>query len=250
MAPHGPTTCLITGASRGIGLGVARRLDRAGYRLALVAQSKDSWQKLCCELDTFTGKDHVPIQCDVSDEGQISAMFAELDRTLGPLDTMVANSGIYRQEPSMEIQAADWDHLFAINVRGMMLCCREAARRMNGRGGSIVVTGSISGERPVPQRACYCAAKAAVHNYVQTVALEWAPLGIRVNVIAAGPIDTDFLNGAVSSRDGRERLIRLVPIGRLGTPDDVAAAAEYLLSDEAGFVTGAILRIDGGRVWT
>lgn len=250
MDPAGRKTCLITGASRGIGLGIARRLDRAGYRLALVAQRQESYQNLCRELESFTAKDHVPIVCDVSDEQQIRAAFDEVDAKLGPLDSLVANSGIYRQEPSMEIQAADWDHLFAINVRGMMLCCREAAKRMNGRGGSIVITGSISGQRPVAERACYCAAKAAVHNYAQTVALEWAPLGIRVNVIAAGPIDTDFINGAIAAFNGREGLVKLVPIGRLGTPDDVAAAAEYLLGDQAGFVTGAILRIDGGRVWT
>ncbi len=93
MVRTGHKTCLITGASRGIGLGVARRLDRAGYCLALAAQSKERWQKLCRELDTFSGKDHVPIQCDVSDERQIEAMFAEVDRTLGPLNALVANSG-------------------------------------------------------------------------------------------------------------------------------------------------------------
>jgi len=243
-------TCLVTGASRGIGLGIARRLDRADYRLALTAQSSASRQRLDTELCSFAGRHHLPIQCDVSDEQQIVDVYARIDAAFGPLDAAVVNAGVHRMEPSLEIEAADWDRLFAVDVRGAMLCCREAARRMAGRGGAIVVIGSIAGERSTPRRACYCAAKAAIHAYVQSVAPEWGPLGIRINVVSPGPIDTEFLAGAVPDPQAREELGRRVPVGRLGPAEDVAGAVQYLLDDEAGFVTGAILRVDGGRIWT
>jgi NAD(P)-dependent dehydrogenase (short-subunit alcohol dehydrogenase family) len=243
-------TCLITGASRGIGLGIARRLDRDGHRLALSAQSAASQERLCHELESFAARDHLAIRCDVGDEQQIAAMFAQCDAELDRLDAIVVNAGIHRLEPSLEITAADWDRLFAVDVRGAMLCCREAARRMAGQGGSIVVIGSIAGQRSTPRRACYCAAKAAIHAYAQSVAPEWAPLGIRVNVVAPGPIDTEFLAAALPQPNGREELIRRVPLGRIGTADDVAGAVSYLLGDDSSYVTGAILRIDGGRIWT
>ena len=244
-------TCLVTGATRGIGLGVARRLDAEGYRLALTASNTESERKLRCELAEFEAYDHIPIVCDVSDVEQIEALFTKFDAALGRLDSLVVNAGVHQRGPALEIEAADWDRLFAIDVRAVMLCCREAARRMARQGGgAIVVLGSIAAERPVQQRACYCAAKAAVHAYAQTVALEWAPRGIRVNVVAPGPIDTDFIDGPANSTTDRELLAKQVPIGRVGRTDDVAAAVRYLLSEEADFVTGAVLRVDGGRLWS
>ena len=243
-------TCLITGASRGIGLGIAQRLDRDGYRLALTAQSADSFQRLSETMASLNADDHIPIRCDVSDEQQVLAMFARCDKELGRLDSIVVNAGVHRMEPSVEITAADWDRLFAIDVRGAMLCCREAARRMVDHGGNIVVIGSIAGERPTPRRACYCAAKAAIHAYVQSVAPEWGPLGIRINVVAPGPIDTEFLASALPAPNGREELINRVPLRRIGTAEDVAGTVGYLLSNDSSYVTGSIFRVDGGRIWT
>jgi len=243
-------TCLITGANRGIGLGIARRLDARGDRLALAVRSAGGLQRLCDAMTSFTADDHVPIICDVAEPRQIEAMFAQADAALGPPDALVVNAGILSEEAAMEITASEWDRVFGVNVRGAVLCCREAARRMAGRGGAIVVVGSIAAERPAARRAGYCAAKAAVHAFAQCAALEWAPLGIRVNVVAPGPVDTDFINGAAEALNGREALAGLIPLGRIGTTEDVAAAVEYLLGDEAGFITGAVLRVDGGRLWS
>ena len=201
-------------------------------------------------MESFTAHDHLPVLCDVGDERQIMELYGQIDAAFGRLDAVVANAGVHRIEPSIDITATDWDRLFAIDVRGAMLCCREAARRMAGRGGNIVVIGSIAGERSTPRRACYCAAKAAIHAYVESVAPEWGPLGIRINVVSPGPIDTEFLAGAVPDPHVREELGHRVPVGRLGTAEDVAAAVRYFLDDEAAFVTGAVLRVDGGRIWT
>jgi len=248
-------TCLITGASRGIGLGIAQHLDRCGYRLALTCRNHASLETLRKELASFSHTDHLPILCDVGVTEQVEAMFGRIDAAFGRLDALVVNAGIHRQEPSTEIPADAWDRLFAIDVRGAMLCCRETARRMIGRGGGIVVIGSIAGERAAARRACYCAAKAALHAYSQSVAQEWAPEGIRVNIVSPGPIDTEFLSEALHSKaleslNGRDGMVKMVPLGRLGTPQDVAPAVEYLLSDAASFITGAVLRIDGGRIWS
>ena len=244
-------SCLIAGASRGIGLGIARRLDADGYRLVLTARGAESEHKLHRELANFEAHDHLPIVCDVGEPDQIEALFAEVDSTLLRLDALVVNAGIHQQKPALEIEVADWDRLFAVNVRGAMLCCREAARRMADQGGgTIVVVGSIAAERPAAGRACYSAAKAAVHAFAMSAALEWAPLGVRLNVVSPGPIDTEFIDATVELLGGRDALAKLVPVGRIGTPDDVAGAVRYLLSDEAAFVTGAVLRVDGGRLWS
>lgn len=243
-------TCLIVGASRGIGLGIARHLDASGYHLALTARSADSEHKLRRELDGFQSRGHLSVSCDVVDERQIQAMFARVDGVLGPLDALVVNAGIHLQESAMSVHSETWDHLFAVDVRGAMLCCQQAARRMVGRGGAIVVVGSIAAERPVAGRACYCAAKAAVHMYTQSAALEWAPMNIRINVVAPGPIDTEFISDSVKSLDGMQNLEKLIPIGRVGNTEDVAHAVNFLLSDSASYITGSVLRVDGGRLWS
>ncbi len=244
-------TCLVTGASRGIGLGIARRLDAAGYQLALTASSSESESRLRNELATFATDDHLPMVCDIAEAEQAESLFVKVDDMLGRLDCLVVNAGVHQRRPAVDIETVDWDRLFAIDVRAAMICCREAARRMARQGGgAIVVVGSIAAERPAPNRACYCAAKAAIHAYAQTVALEWAPQGIRVNVVAPGPIDTGFLDGPANHVLDRQQLARLVPVGRVGQPRDVAAAVHYLLSDDADFVTGAVLRVDGGRLWS
>jgi NAD(P)-dependent dehydrogenase (short-subunit alcohol dehydrogenase family) len=242
-------SCVITGASSGIGLAIARRLDAAGYRLALTARNAAGEEKLRRELADFEADHHLPLACDVADEKQIEALFAETASKLGRIDAVVANAGIHLQKPAIEVAAEDWDRLFSVDVRGVMLCCRQAARFMSEHGGSIVVIGSIAAERPSPNRGAYCAAKAAVHTYAQCLALEWAPLGIRVNVVAPGPIDTGFISEAAPTPAARQALEKLVPLGRIGTPDEVAGAVEYLLGNDASYVTGAVLRIDGARLW-
>jgi NAD(P)-dependent dehydrogenase (short-subunit alcohol dehydrogenase family) len=245
-------TLLVTGASRGIGASIARRAAAAGYDVALTyADDREAAQRVAAGVEA-AGRRAVVIRADVAREDHVVAAFEEVDRTFGALHAIAINAGITGRFGRVEDLDADTlERVLAVNVVGAFLCAREAVRRMStqrgGSGGGIVVVSSRAAGLGSPgEYVHYAASKAAVDTMTLGLAKEVSREGIRVNAVAPGLIDTE-----IHARGGRpERVAQIaptVPLGRIGTPDEVADAVLWLLSDAASYVTGAIVPVSGGR---
>ena len=245
-------TLLVTGGSRGIGAAIARRASADGYDIALTyAEDAAAAEAVAAEVDG-TGRRGVLLRADVAREADVVAAFEALDDAFGRLDAVVINAGITGRFSRVdEIDAATLERVLAVNVIGAFLCAREAVRRMStergGAGGSIVVVSSRAAGLGSPNEYVhYAASKAAVDTLTRGLAKEVAREGIRVNAVAPGLIDTE-----IHARGGRpERVAQIapmVPMGRIGTPEEVAEAVLWLLSPAASYVTGTIIEVSGGR---
>jgi len=243
---------LVTGASRGIGAAIALACARAGHDVAVnFARDRAAAEAVVKSIQAL-GRRAIAVQADVSDEAQVRAMFEQVDGQLGRLGHLVNNAGIV--VPGARLEAQDlprWQRLFGVNVIGTMLCCREAVRRMSrrhsGAGGCIV---NLSSRAAVHGSANlyvdYAASKGAIDTFTVGLALEVAAEGIRVNGVRPGVIDTEFhATGGVPDR--AQQLAPSVPLGRVGTAEEVAQAILWLLSDDAAYVTGTTLAVTGGR---
>ncbi len=239
---------LITGGSRGIGAATAQLAARKGYDVALsYVRDAQRAEKVAAEIRA-TGRRAVAIRADVGREADIVNLFAAVDAQLGKLDVLVVNSGIngkpYRlaDAPAEQIR-----EVIDVNVIGAMLCAREGVRRMStrhgGKGGSIVLVSSRATEYGSPgEFVWYAASKAAINAFCLGLAREVGREGIRVNAVSPGPIDTEMLD------EGRRASVsEVVPLGRVGTPEEVGEAILFLASSAASFTTGANLSISGGR---
>ncbi len=238
---HGQTV-LVTGASGGIGAGIALRFAQAGARLVVHYHENESGARQVVDRISALGGQARALQADLA-----QAAGAEvLVRAAGVMDVLVNNAGIYPLAPILEMSAADWDQVMAANLRSVHLCTQAAARSMiaQGRHGAVVNIASIEAENPALQHSHYSAAKAAVVMYARSAAAELGPHGIRVNCVSPGLIwreglDRDWPEGVKAYLDA-------VPLGRLGQPDDVADACLFLASAAARWITGANLLVDGG----
>jgi 3-oxoacyl-[acyl-carrier protein] reductase len=237
---------LVTGGSQGIGLGIAEDFLAAGASVAISGRSSDTLDRAAKRL-ADRGHDVATITADVGDPDQCTRMADEAERTLDGLDVLCANAGIYPERPLDELTRADLESIFATNVGGTIFsvqACRGALAR--SKRGRVVVTSSITG--PVTGYAGlshYGASKAAQLGFIRTAALELARDRITINAVLPGSIRTEGLDGL-----GAEAIAKMeacIPQRRLGTPADIAAAARYFASEEASFVTGQTLVIDGGQ---
>lgn len=244
---------LVTGASSGIGLAVARGLAAAGAAVAVNYHSQaEPAEKLVAEIRAAGGQ-AVAIGADASDEGEVARMVDRTVAEFGGLDVLVANSGIQKDAPVGEMTLDQWNAVISLNLTGQFLCCREAIRafragpeREGGARGSIVCMSSVHELIPWAGHVNYAAAKGGVRMMMQTLAQEMAPERVRVNAIAPGAIRTPINKEAWGTPEALERLLKLIPYGRIGEPEDVARAATWLASDEADYVTGVTLFVDGG----
>lgn len=236
---------IITGAASGIGLASARQLASEGAKVLLADRSPQG-EQAAAELRA-QGHDARFMAADVSDELQVAALVEAAVAAWGRLDVMVANAGISGRGVTDKTALSDWERVLAVNLTGVFLCAKHAipAMRKSG-GGAIISTASIVGLVGVAGALPYSAAKGAVVNMTRTMALDCAGDGIRVNTVCPGFIDAAMEGLTERSQEQAARLVALHPLGRLGTAQDVAKAIAFLGSDDASFITGTALVVDGG----
>lgn len=232
---------VVTGAASGLGRAYTERLVREGAMvLALDIAGLDSF-------DGDAGGAIVTMTCDVSDEAQVAQAFDAARSRWGGIDLLFNNAGIgLGGTPLHLLEMAEYDRVMGVNARGAFMVMKQgiAAILETGRGGAIVNTGSTTGLRPNPLNGAYGAAKAALMLMTRQAAIEYAAKGIRVNAVVPGLIKTPMLSGVDSAK--LEMIAATIPLGRAGTPEDVAAAALFLASDDAAYVTGVCHAVDGG----
>ena len=243
---------LITGGGRGIGAAVAIAAARAGYDVGLSYKSDGGRAEAVVTEIKSLGRKAFALQSDVAREDEVVALFARVDKELGPLNALVNNAGITgRAVRVQDVDAASVNEVMAANVTGSFICAREAVRRMStrqgGRGGAIVNISSAAARHGSPgEYIHYAASKGAIDTFTVGLAKEVADDGIRVNAIRPGLIDTE-IHASSGLPDRVARITPTIPLKRIGRADEVAAAVLWLLSDSASYVTGAILDVSGGR---
>lgn len=233
-------TAIVTGAGSGIGFEVAARLRDGGARV-FAADVDPSGAPEGCEA----------IHVDVSNEAQVARMVSDAIAATGRIDVLVNNAGIGSTADVARCSPAEWERVFAVNVHGVFLGCHHAVPHMLEQGGGVIVnTASIAGMVGLPDRAAYCASKGAVIALTRQIAVQYAGRGIRCNCVCPGTVDSPWVGRLLAEADdqgvARSVLIARQPMGRLGRPAEIADAICYLASDDAAFITGSALVIDGG----
>ena len=247
MTDSGRPVAIVTGAARGLGLAIAAELHRSGARVTLADVSLDAAAAAAAALDA-TGADVFPVAADVTDSAAVEAMVDATVARFGGIDTLVNNAGIVA--PRLVAQTADdeWRHMFAVHLDGTMRCARASYPALvRSPRPAIVSLASVMARFGLPGRASYSAAKAGVEALTRTLAVEWAPVGIRVNAIAPGyirspAIDAAAVNGLIT----HEGLAAATPLKRLGTAEEIATVVAFLASPAASYITGQTLVVDGG----
>ncbi len=241
---------LVTGGSRGIGRGISLALARQGSNVAInCTKSIDKAQEVVEEIKKM-GKDSFWVQADVSNKEQVQEMFAKVKEKWGRLDILVNNAGIIDYASFEELTEEQWDRVFDVNLKGQFLCAKEAVKLMQeNHWGRIINIASISsggvgiGFKNISH---YTASKAGVIGLTENMALELASKGINVNAVAPGAIESDMSAGLRNNQELLNQVLVQIPKGRIGTPEDIGAAVVFLASEEADYITGVTLYVDGG----
>ena len=245
---------LVTGATSGIGQAISAYFIAQGANVALNYRNEisklDGTKDLiseACESNSDCGK-ILPVEADVSSETEIVRMFEETIAKFGSLDILINNAGIQNDAPSHELKTADFDKVIEVNLRGAYLCAREALKHFmsRGNGGTIINVSSVHEIIPRPTYVSYSMSKGAMENMTKTLALEYAPQGIRVNAIAPGATATPINGSWTEDPQKRREVESHIPMGRVGTSEEMAAITAFLASDDAAYITGQTLFADGG----
>jgi NAD(P)-dependent dehydrogenase (short-subunit alcohol dehydrogenase family) len=244
---------VVTGAASGIGRAIALRFGSEGARVAVLdiaeAEGRTVAQEIC-----DGGGQAAYFRCDVTSQEAVLAAFDDVSRQLGPLDILVNCAGVAHVGTVETTTAAEFDRVFAVNVKGVYNCLKAGISAMKAGGGAILNIGSVAGMVGIPDRFAYSTSKGAVQAMTLSVARDYVAAGIRCNSISPARVHTPFVDGFLKQHyPGREQevfeqLARTQPIGRMGEPDEIAALAVFLCSDEAAFITGSNYAVDGGFV--
>ena len=233
----------VTGASYGIGNGLARALALAGARVAVGARTREPLEALAKDIDGLA----VPF--DVRNVADIRRGVDRVESELGGIDILVNNAGLGANHAALDVTEADWDEMMSVNLRGLFFTCQAAARHMLARGaGRIVNMSSQASLVGIENHAVYCATKGGVNQLTRVLALEWSPRGVTVNAVAPTFIETPGTKERLDDPIFRAGVLARIPVQRIGTIEDVAGAVIYLASPAGALVTGSVLTVDGG--WT
>jgi NAD(P)-dependent dehydrogenase (short-subunit alcohol dehydrogenase family) len=247
---------VITGAASGLGKASALRFAAEGASVAVVDINEEGAAATVDQITTAGGS-ALALRVDVTEEGQVSAALARVVDEFGGVDILFSNAGIPMAIPITELTVAQWDTVMSINVKGAFLTAKHGVPILERRGGGVIlITGSIAGLVGLESQPAYCASKGALAMLTKALAVDLAPLKIRVNCICPGSVDTPALRTFLVQRFGTEHPVEhhlstygnRYPLGRIGTTEEIAAAAAFLASDDAAWITGQVLAVDGGYV--
>ncbi len=237
---------VVTGGSKGLGHAIAGALAQAGADVAIVSRTAAELEIAAAELRAH-GRRVLAVPADVTDEASIYAMVQQVIGQFGQIDILVNNAGIGDTRAVVDMDAAHWDHVMNVNLRGPVLCCKHVGPHMiNRRRGKVINIGSVMAARVARYMSPYCASKAAIVQFTRTLALEWIRHNIQVNALCPGYFLTDMNTEFFSSERGKQ-FIAALPIGRLGDSHELEGAAVFLASEATSYVTGATLYVDGGH---
>lgn len=236
---------LVTGGSRGIGRAISVQLASSGYRVGVnYARRAEAAEEVVHSI-VEGGGEAVAVGADVSEEKEVAELFDRVTEALGPVEVLVNNAGTTRDQLLLRMAPRDWDELMAVNLRSVYLCTKAALKSMvRARWGRVVSIGSVAGLSGNPGQASYAASKAAIIGFTKAVSKEVGSRGITANVVAPGFISTDLI--ADMDEEARRLALSMVSLGRFGTPEEVASMVGYLASDEASYITGQVIVVDGG----
>jgi 3-oxoacyl-[acyl-carrier protein] reductase len=238
-------TAVVTGGARGIGLACARKLAAGGAIVVLIDVLEEAMKQAAEQLTAAGAKQVLTYKVDVTDEAAVEKTLDEVAQKTGRIDILVNNAGITRDDLLLRMEVGMWDLVMAVNLKGTFLMTKHAARHMlRQRYGRIVNLASVSGLVGNPGQANYSASKAGVVGFTRTVARELAKRGITCNAVAPGFIKTDMTDALPEK--AKEMALAAIPAARMGTPEEVANVVAFLASDEAAYVTGHVLPVDGG----
>ena len=236
----------VTGASQGIGYGCARKLAEAGATVAVAARNQQKLEELVAQITSAAGT-AAPFVMDVGDEEQIKCSFKAAIAQFGKIDILVNNAGITRDQLVMRMKRADWDAVLNTNLTSAYLCTQQVMSSMlKQRWGRIINVTSIFGQMGQAGQANYAASKAGLIGLTMAIAREVGSRGITSNAVAPGFIETAMTEGL--SEELKQSALKMIPLGRIGTVDDVASAVRFLASDEASYITGHVLSVNGGML--
>jgi 3-oxoacyl-[acyl-carrier protein] reductase len=250
MTRFADKVAVVTGSARGIGAATAQRLASDGAAVAVIDLREPDTEATVAAIRDAGGS-AIGIGCDVADAGQVEAALARTVAELGRLDILVNNAGVIRDNLLFKMTEDDWDTVMNVHLRGAFLCCREAQKHMVARQSGKIVNLSSRSALGNRGQANYSAAKAGIQGFTRTLAIELGPFGINVNAVAPGFIATAMTDATarrvgVEPEEFRQAAAAAVPLRRVGVPEDVAGVVAFLVSDDAAYVTGQTIYVDGG----
>ncbi|HKB09000.1 MAG TPA: 3-oxoacyl-ACP reductase family protein [Vicinamibacterales bacterium] len=239
-------TALVTGGSRGIGRAIAKTLAARGHSVALTYATRERDAQAVAGEITETGAQALAVRLAAEDRASIRAAIGEIRRTLGPIAVLVNNAAIAQEKPFAELTDGDWDHMFAVNLRGPFACAQEVLPDMlRQQWGRIVNISSVGGQWGGVLQVHYACAKAGLNNLTRSLAKLYSGQGVTTNTVAGGLVATGMIANELETPAGREK-VRNIPAGRIATPEEIASIVAFLASDEAAYITGQTVNVNGG----